>query len=114
MLFKSKFSFYAKYKIKGGLSMREIISTGGGYISGSGVTTENMELIPSSPSDWTYDYTIKKLSFYSTMACTIVINKKYKIPLQAGRGFEVDYKDPSINSFVIEEANVTYEFIGVY
>lgn len=94
--------------------MREIINTGGGYIGGIGVTEEFMELIPDSPINWTYDYIIRKLSFYSEMPCTILINNKYRIPLQAGRGFEIDYKDPSITSFVVEEANVTYEFVGVY
>lgn len=89
----------------------------GGYLSSDGfvVSAANQQIFPPTPSDWTADtYVFKKLSFYNTQKCTVIINEQHTIVLEAGVGFEVSRDDIPVESFVIVEAGIDYVWIGAY
>lgn len=88
-----------------------------GYFSSNGLevtSKSHQEILPPPPPKWSMPYTFDKFSFYNETTCNVIINKKFPISLSAGRGFEVDYDDVPITSFVIVEENTPYEFIGTY
>lgn len=87
----------------------------GRYLSSNGyetTTVASKEIIPPSPSNWTYGYIFKKFSFINETDCTVIINNEFTLHLIGGIGFEIDRNDVSIHSFVIVESGTRYYWIG--
>lgn len=93
-----------------------------GYIIGSGflgsptiLTSEaSEEIIPTPPAEWSKGYSVYKFRFKNTSDCTVSINGGTPILIDAAEGFETDYRDAIITSFVIQEAGVNYSWKGFY
>ncbi len=80
---------------------------GSSYIGSNSLqtSTANIEIIPD-------DISCYKFSFKNDQSCHVKINGNSGIYLRAGQGFECDQYDKDIYSFVIVEADVTFNFIG--
>ena len=91
---------------------------GSGYLGSSQIkttTSPNTEIIPDTPAGWSFPkYQFYKFSFFNYQPCTVKINNGEPIYLQAEQGFQSDYMDAPIFSFVIQEAGVQYQWIGAY
>ena len=92
------------------------MAKGNGYLGTSSIQTSktNQELIPNAPENWTIGYKLVKFSFSNEQDCTVIINKGVTLFLKAGQGFEVGHDDAPITSFVIKEASITFNWIGMY
>lgn len=75
-------------------------------------TTENQEIIPSSPPEWTVGYKFYKFSFMNDQDCTVRINGDEPIFLRAYQGFNCNQHDEGISSFVIVESGINFNWIG--
>lgn len=90
---------------------------GSGYIGSPSLqtSTANQEIIPApSNPNWTHGYNLYKFSFMNDQNVTVKINKDKDIFLRAGQGFSTEYIDSPIWSFIVQEAGITYNFIGSY
>jgi hypothetical protein len=93
---------------------------GNDYIGSSDLLTTqigNFEVIPSPPSElnWTQGYKLYKFSFSNpNQSCHVKINGGNPIFLSVSQGFEMDESDDPIESFIIVEQGITYNFIGCY
>ncbi len=80
-------------------------------------STANIEVVPNAPVEWSDDrFTFYKFYFMNRENCTVVINGDSDNPiyLDAFQGFQTDGADKEIESFVIREANIRYNFVGWY
>jgi hypothetical protein len=80
-------------------------------------SSPNSEIIPSPPAElnWTQGYKLYKFSFSNpNQACHVKINGGSPIYLSASQGFEMDESDDPIESFIIVENGISYNFIGCY
>lgn len=78
-------------------------------------STENHEVVPETPSNWTWDkYSFYKFSFINYDPCTIKINGGEPIYLKELQGFESSERDVKINSFVIVESGIEFSWLGAY
>ena len=85
------------------------------YVSSNGyetTTKASQEIIPQSPSTWSYGYNFKKFSFLNKTNCTVIINGISTLHLIGEIGFEIDRTDEPIESFVIVESGTEYYWIG--
>ena len=75
------------------------------------ISTGMDELMPI-PTGWSLGYVFKRISFRNKQSCTILVDG---VPLYLGymEGFQTEYSDPNIKSFIIVEPNIEYHFIGV-
>lgn len=78
------------------------------------ISTENHEIVPEKPSEWTNGYRIKKLSFSNVEECTLLINNETEVKIPSGRGFEMGYDDPVITSFIIKESGIQFNFVAAF
>jgi len=78
------------------------------------VSTANKELIQQHAPRAGYEIRAYKFSFMNNENCHVKINGSGQILLQAGQGFNIDKDDEKILSFVIVEAGITYNYIGLY
>lgn len=88
-----------------------------GYLGSDSVltSTANLEVVPKAPESWTDErYSFYKFSFINKSNCTIKINGGEPIYLEKNQGFECGKEDAKINSFVIVEADVQFNWIGAY
>lgn len=87
-----------------------------GYLGSSQVLVSvgGKNIIDDKPSNWTHDYKLKKFSFNNEQNCTVKINNQTTLFLKAGQGFEVDKGDFPITSFIIVEAEISYNWIGMF
>lgn len=93
-------------------------------IMGSGkleISTANQEIVPKSPEGWTVPIAFKTFSFMNTQCCHIVLNGKSRpdgtenvIFLREYQGFATTEKDTVVHSFVIQESDIEYNWIGKY
>lgn len=93
---------------------------GQGYLTSGAikVSSANEELIPKTPEDWTVGYKVRKFSYINAEDVTVLMTD-YKgnvteMILPSMVGFEIDYNDPPITSFVMKEADVPYYFSAIY
>ena len=78
------------------------------------VSIANQEVVPPKPEGWTIGHTFYAFSFINKQPCTVVINGDVENPifLDTEQGFErLEIYQP-IESFVIREAGIEYQFIG--
>jgi hypothetical protein len=89
---------------------------GVGYIGSSDLqtSTTNQEIVSSSPSGWTIPFKLYKMSFLNNQDCHVKINGGDQIFLSAGQGFEMNENDAPIQSFIIVESGITFNFMGAY
>jgi len=89
---------------------------GVGYLGSNKIETSvaNQEIIDSPPSHWSHGYSLYKMSYLNRDSCTVIINGKTEIYLEAGQGFEMNENDAPITSFVIKETGIRYTFIGAW
>lgn len=90
---------------------------GSGYIGSPHLETSetsNYEVIPESPPTWSGGYSFYKFAFMNDQDCTVIINGGNPIFLRAGQGFSTDYYDKLIESFVIVEEGIQYNWIGAW
>lgn len=87
-----------------------------GYLASPELQTSsgNHEIVPNKPDRWTNGYRLRKLSFDNVEECTILINDEIEVFLKAGQGFNTDYSDPPIYSFVVQEEGIQFNFIAAY
>lgn len=88
-----------------------------GYLGSEGLltSTENLEVVPNAPESWTDErYTFYKFSFINKTACKVKINGGEPIYLEENQGFDSGKEDAKINSFIIVEADVQFNWIGAY
>jgi len=87
---------------------------GSGAMQNSGAG--NHEVVPAAPADWSNNrYHLKSLSFLNSQACTIRVNDSDEIYLEANQGLAVEAdKFNMINSFIVVDAGVDYQWIGLY
>jgi hypothetical protein len=85
-----------------------------GFIGdGNRTSTANMELVVK-PAGWSYGaIECYKVSFLNKEICTIKVNGS-TIPLDAGQGFESDRDDVTIQSFIIVESGINFNFVAGY
>jgi hypothetical protein len=93
---------------------------GNGYLGSSDLlvtNSANTEIIPSPPAElkWTEGYKLYKFSFSNpNQSCHVKINGGNPIFLSATQGFEMDESDDPIESFIVVEIGISYNFIGCY
>lgn len=89
---------------------------GNGYHGSPKLMTSkaNEEVVPAPPSNWSYGYTFYKFQFKNAEDCSVTINKENTIFISAGDGFTTTPEDAPITSFVIKEANITYNWAAAY
>lgn len=89
---------------------------GNGYIGTDDVKTSNAneDIIPSTPQGWSIGYHFYKFSFINKQPCHVKINGGEQIFLDSNQGIDTDVYDALINSFVIVESGIEYQFIGAY
>lgn len=93
---------------------------GNDYIGSSDLLTTqiaNYEVIPSPPAElnWTQGYKLYKFSLSNpNQSCHVKINGGSPIFLSVSQGFDMDESDDPIESFIIVEQGITYNFIGCY
>lgn len=89
---------------------------GEGYIGTSKIEVSgvNHEVIPSAPESWSTSYKCYKFSFINQSPCTVIINGDAEIFLDENQGFEMSFPDKRIESFIIVEEGVSYQFIAGY
>ena len=78
------------------------------------VSTTHQQIIPPAPSHWTMGYSLYKLTFMNYQDCRIKINNGNPIFLQANQGFKTSEVDAVIDSFIIVESGIEYQFIAGY
>ena len=54
-----------------------------------------------------------KFSFMNDQPCSVSINNSDFLFLRALQGFDCEKRDYSINSFIIKESGITYNWIGM-
>jgi hypothetical protein len=72
------------------------------------------EVIPAKKVDWTMGYRFKIFSFINKQDCLVSVNGSDPIFLEALQGFDIDEKFPAIESFIILQPNIQYQFLGIY
>lgn len=90
------------------------MSSGSHYLGSKALETSqaNKEIIPESPSNWSYEYKVRELSLMNSEQCTIVVNNKYELYLRAGQGFAMNRHNEPITSIKIKESGIEYNWIG--
>lgn len=73
---------------------------------------KNTEILSLRNEKWSYDYSFTHFFFDNKDACTVKINNSNPIYLEAGDGFQTDYYNTPINSFIIIESGVSYKWSG--
>lgn len=84
------------------------------------ITTEEMqEIIPTAPEGWTVPVVFNKFSFLNSEECHVILNgdsglygEENKIFLRKNQGLNL--KDMRIESFVIVEKGLEYNWVGEY
>lgn len=89
---------------------------GSGYLASPEleISTANQQIVPNKPSHWTVGYKLYKFSFMNDQATKVIINNKTTAYLRAGQGFEMEIGDAPIYSFVIVDAEISYNWIGAF
>ncbi len=93
------------------------MSLGNGYIGSASIetsTSTNHEVLPPKPSDWENGYKCSKFDFINDQDCIVLINNETRIYLRAGQGISIGEKSKPITSFIIEEQDITYNYIAEY
>ncbi|MFK3936673.1 hypothetical protein ACI2JA_04045 [Alkalihalobacillus sp. NPDC078783] len=87
---------------------------GNGFLGSESLQTSvaNQEILPPSPSNWTYRRRFNKLSLMNDQDCTLVINNQKGIFLREGQGFNVEQSDTPVSSLKIVEDGITFNWIG--
>lgn len=90
--------------------------TGSNYNGSSALqtSTENQQILPLPPSNWTIKLSYYKFSFMNDDACTVKINDGDPLYLRARQGFNSDARDAAIWSFVVIEPDITFNWIGAF
>lgn len=93
-------------------------------IIGSKVLTkssENEEIVPNKPNNWSVDLKFLEFSFMNSQDCHIILNgnsrlgnEENKIFLRANQGLNIDKDDVDVESFVIIESGIDYNWVGKY
>ncbi len=73
---------------------------------------ENTEILSLRNDKWTYDYVFTHFYFDNKDECRVKINGSEPIYLEAGDGFQTDYYNTPIHSFIIVESGVSYKWSG--
>ncbi len=89
---------------------------GSGYIGTSNVeiSIAGKDIVPDTPEGWTTKYSFYRFSFINKQPCHIKINGGDEIFLDSNQGFDSGIYDAPIESFVIVEDDIEYQFIGAY
>ncbi|MEI2464980.1 hypothetical protein [Niallia taxi] len=89
---------------------------GSNFIGSSKLTTstEMHQVVPSPPTHWSKGYNFYRFSFHNTIPCTVKINEDEPIFLRGRQGFNTDYYDAPIRSFVIIEPGVQFNWVAGY
>jgi len=69
-------------------------------------STANQELVP-------IDIQYSSFSFMNDIQCHVSINNSDFIFIRANQGFDVSKENYHINSFIIEESNITFNWVGM-
>lgn len=78
-------------------------------------STANVEIIQQhKPVGYSDTFEAYKFSFLNNSACTIKINGSSPIYISANQGFNNEYYDAPIYSFVVVTAGIQYNYIGAY
>ena len=72
-------------------------------------STSNQELVNLQSPNTAFG----KFSFMNDQSCTVSINGSLPIRLRASQGFDCEKRDYHINSFVIIEPSITFNWIGM-
>lgn len=79
------------------------------------------DIIPKIPSTWSVPIRFINFSFMNQEACTIILNGKSKLTgqdnkiyLMANQGLNIFDDDVDVESFIIVEDGVPYNFVGKY
>ena len=76
-------------------------------------TSVKGENIITEQGNWSYEPRVKHLSFMNYQSCTIRINDSDEIYLRELQGISLKEEGQYIDSFVIEDDGIEYQFIGV-
>lgn len=92
------------------------MARGYGYIGSPNLmtSTENMEIFPPKPPEWTLGYQAYQFSFYNDNDAFVKINNGDPIFIRGGQGFSMDRDDKEIYSFIIVNAGVTFNYVFAY
>ncbi len=76
----------------------------------------NYQVIPDPPARWANNqYKLKSFAFLNEQECNVSINGSDTIYLEANQGLTVEIeKFDLIESFVIVDAGVDFQWIGIY
>lgn len=88
---------------------------GSGYLGSKQQETSvaNQEIIPTTPSNWTTSYFLKKFSFANEQNCVVKVNG-VEIFLRAAQGFKMDVHDSPVYSFIVVDAGIQFNWVGMY
>lgn len=82
-------------------------------------TSENEEIIPNAPSSWSVPLSFSKFSFVNTEECHVILNgnsglngEENRMYLREMQGLNLN--DVGVQSLVIVESGVHYNWIGEY
>lgn len=87
-----------------------------GYVGSPDITTStaNQQLV-GTETGMTMNYSFKKFSFINYADCHVKINGDTNaIFLKANQGFEAESERFPINSFVVVESGIQFQFAGAY
>lgn len=89
---------------------------GNGYLASPSMqtSTANQEIIYQKPEHWTHGYRLYKFSFSNKSDVTVIINNETTAFLEAGQGFEMAIGDKPIQSFIIVEADIIFNWLAAY
>ncbi|MED3912668.1 hypothetical protein P4597_26635 [Peribacillus simplex] len=90
---------------------------GSGYLGSPTIlkSTSNQQCLPNPPASWSKGYNLYKFSFSNpNQPCTVKVNEGDPIYIAAGSGFNTDYYDSPIWSFVVIEPNIDFYWVGAY
>ena len=79
------------------------------------------DIMPPVPTGWTVPVKFKNFSFMNAQPCTVILNGKSKLTgqdneiyLMANQGLNIFDDDADVESFVIVEDGIPYNFVGKY
>lgn len=77
------------------------------------VSTANMEIIPPKPEGWTSGYNFIIFALFNDQPCRVSINGSKPIYFKANQGFYFPLCNMIIESFVIIDEGITFNWIGL-
>lgn len=84
-------------------------------------STAMQEVVPNKPDNWSVAMRFIEFSFVNSQDCHVILNGKSKLDgednkifLRANQGLNISEKDVNVDSFIIVEDGIEYNWVGKY